>query len=59
MIGPYEFEPQAHAVNASLRIAEPEVERALAPFRAGQDQAVTSAGWDGAAPVPWEHIRED
>lgn len=59
VIGPYEFEPQAHAVNGSLRIDEAEVERALALFRGGQDQASTSAGWDGAAPVPWEHLRED
>jgi ATP-dependent Clp protease ATP-binding subunit ClpX len=59
VIGPYEFEPQAHAVNASLRIDEAEVERALTLFRGGQDQASSSAGWDGAGPVPWEHIRED
>jgi len=58
VIGPYEYEPQARAAGGTLRIDEPEVVRALGVLRAGRDRAVTSAGWEGAAPVPWEHIRE-
>lgn len=55
---PYEFDPRAHARDNRLRIDVPEVEKALAPYRSGDAAASGSAGWDDAAPIPWEHMTD-
>jgi ATP-dependent Clp protease ATP-binding subunit ClpX len=52
----YEFEPHTHAKDGALRLDVPDVERALLTYRSGEGTATSSAGWDDAAPIPWEHM---
>ena len=58
VVRPYEFDPRAHARDGRLRLDVAEVEQALAPYRSSDAAASGSAGWDDAAPIPWEHMGE-
>jgi ATP-dependent Clp protease ATP-binding subunit ClpX len=53
----YEFDPQSHAREGKLRIDAAQVGAALAGWRAGQDGATGTRGWDDSSAVPWEHLR--
>jgi ATP-dependent Clp protease ATP-binding subunit ClpX len=57
VIRTYEFDPQAHAPDGKLRIDAAQVGTALAGWRAGQERASSTSGWDEASPVPWEHLQ--
>jgi len=56
VIRAHEFEPKGHARDGVLRLDVPDVEKALANFGRGEG-ATGSAGWDDAAPLPWESSR--
>ena len=58
MVRVYEFDPRAHAKDGRLRLDLAEVEQALVPYRSSDAAASGSAGWDAAAPIPWEHMGE-
>jgi ATP-dependent Clp protease ATP-binding subunit ClpX len=55
VIRSYEFDPQAHAREGKLRVDAAQVQAALASWRAGQDPATSTSGWDATA-APWERL---
>jgi ATP-dependent Clp protease ATP-binding subunit ClpX len=55
VVGPFEFDPRGAAgPTGVLRLDVAEVERALVTYRGEGVAASTSAGWDGAFPMPGE-----
>ncbi len=54
----FEFDPQAAAREGVLRVELAHVEEALRPLRAG-DAASLSRGWNEAAAVPWDALRQE
>lgn len=54
----FEFDPHASAREGVLRVELAHVEEALRPLRAG-DAASVSRGWDEAAAVPWDALRQE